>query len=705
MREIRAGVLCALMAALGLGQTAPFQVLDGSLPYGTFPDAVGDVDYDGDQDAVCKGFAWINDGHARFTAVPVPSLQFNRVRAVLIDLNADGLLDLLSIDYNGGVRVDLGVPGLAFSGSLFVLPPFAPGTFANNLATGDVDNDGDIDVLIGLQGWNGSNYPPPAAPALWLNDGFGFFTASPAGALPVLALASSSLLLRDLDTDGDLDALFAGDGMMPQIQALLNSGGTFVTAPQWQWPAPTMSVFEIGSFNGDAFPDLIFAGGAPGSTSIITGSATGFAAGGSVSNGLFNDLRTVDVNGDGLDEVVAHAVFGGGLTLHQVSGSPPALGPAIQSWPTSGLLIESARDLDGDGDRDLFAFDTSQSLLLMNQGNGSLLLLPGRTTGDGYLEAALSGDLDGDQDPDIFGFLNASFTIGTAMNDGDGYFVPGPGVPITLPANPWYYSLFAFDRDGDGDPDVYAARNTWTANTTAPNDVVFDRTAGTFVQSMTVSGTGDTTVFKAADLDGDGDQDILLGRRTISGNGMTGPMLLLRNLGAAGLAPPVPIGGNHATYDLEVGDFDGNGMLDVFQVNRIPMGADPCVLYLNVGGTYTALTQGFSGYWSAAGDLNADGMADLIVDGQMLFAAGGGAFIPGAPPPSPLYAPATLADLDLDGDLDLFESQGTVMLNGGAGVFGPPISYLPRGRVFATDARRRSTATAIRTPSTAVPSC
>ena len=519
----------------------------------------------------------------------------------------------------------------------------------------------------------------PSQANLWLNNGAATFTAAPPGSVPATPLSGPFIALRDLDADGDLDAVFAGAAMMPEIQVLLNSGGTFATAPQWQWPAPTMSAFEIGSFNGDAFPDLIFSGGAPGSTSIITGSATGFAAGGSAVNGLFNYLRTVDVNGDGIDEVVAH---GGGLTLHQVSGSPPALGPAIQSWPTSELLIGSVHDLDADGDRDLFAIDAFQPLLLMNQGNGSLLRLPGRTTGFGYLGTALTGDLDGDQDPDIFGFLNAGFTIGTAMNDGDGYFVPGPGVPITLPAtSPYYYSLFAFDRDGDGDPDVYAARNNLTAFTTAPYDVVFDRTAGTFVQSMTVSGTGDTAVFKAADLDGDGDQDILLGRRhaTTISNGMTGPMLLLRNLGAAGLAPPVPIGGSHSTYDLEVADFDGNGMLDVFQVNRIPMGADPCVLYLNVGGTYTALTQGFSGYWSAAGDLNADGMADLIVDGQMLFASGGGNFIPGAPLPSPIYAPATLADLDLDGDLDLFESQGTVMLNGGGGVFGPPISYRPRG--------------------------
>lgn len=49
---------------------------------------------------------------------------------------------------------------------------------------------------------------------------------------------------------------------------------------------------------------------------------------------------------------------------------------------------------------------------------------------------------------------------------------------------------------------------------------------------------------------------------------------------------------------------------------------------------------------------------------------------PSSPSPSP--APGQLTDLDNDGDLDLVEAPGTVMMNLGAGFFGPPESVLFR---------------------------
>ena len=109
-------------------------------------------------------------------------------------------------------------------------------------------------------------------------------------------------------------------------------------------------------------------------------------------------------------------------------------------------------------------------------------------------------------------------------------------------------------------------------------------------------------------------------------------MQLLRNLGPAGFAAPVPVGVFHFTFDLDLGDFDGNGTVDVFQTNTNAYNGapDPCVTYLSSGtGAFTAVPQTFSGYYTAAGDLNSDGMADLVVDSQVYFAAGGGSFTAG----------------------------------------------------------------------------
>jgi len=161
-------------------------------------------------------------------------------------------------------------------------------------------------------------------------------------------------------------------------------------------------------------------------------------------------------------------------------------------------------------------------------------------------------------------------------------------------------------------------------------------------------------------------------------------MSFITNLGPAGFAAPVAVGNPSFAYDLDVADFDGNGLLDVFQTNATNPsgtgGATLSVLYLNSGnGTFVPVIQpGIIGHFTAAGDLNGDAMPDLVIDGQVRFNAGGGTFVAGPALPSTLIAPASLVDVDLDGDLDLVETPATIMFNTGGGVFGLLQAYRPR---------------------------
>jgi len=154
-----------------------------------------DWDGDGDVDLYVASHLFLNDGRARFTdvreAVGLPEL-FDE-GAAFVDYDEDGDLDLYvrgldtgHLFRNGGgrfveVTAEAGIP-----------PPLGVGW---GDSWGDVDNDGDLDLLYSMSLHN------PAV--LLLNRGDGTFAADPA--FDALALPVDNSAWGDLDGDGDLD--------------------------------------------------------------------------------------------------------------------------------------------------------------------------------------------------------------------------------------------------------------------------------------------------------------------------------------------------------------------------------------------------------------------------------------------------------------------------------------------------------------------
>lgn len=230
----------------------------------------GDVDGDGDNDVIQFGksgsessdpyFAslYLNDGTGNFIQDVNQTFDpFKFINLHFIDLEGDGDLDVISFgsDENNVPQVAVYKNDGSGNYSIFSNSNIDAQT-ADEISVGDIDNDGDPDVLIlGL----GENFEPKTR--LLINDGSGQFTALLNTPFP--DLFSGSNAFADLDDDNDLDIVLIGSQMggLPNINAYVfeNLGdNTFVFADSLV--GEYIARNTIADFNGDAKNDIIIQG-------------------------------------------------------------------------------------------------------------------------------------------------------------------------------------------------------------------------------------------------------------------------------------------------------------------------------------------------------------------------------------------------------------------------------------------------------------
>jgi Bacterial Ig-like domain (group 3)/PASTA domain/FG-GAP-like repeat len=550
----------------------------------------------------------------------------------------------------------------------------------------DLNHDGFIDAIA-------AGLKDPAtnqtAVGIFLSKGDGTFQPAIYYDLPVTA--NAAFIIDDLNGDGVPDILVPTtqtDGST-QLTALIGKGdGSFTFGPTTaitytNFTFTLAQTIATGDFNGDGKVDVMTNDGVlhlgRGDGSFLSGTqalpvnynTAAFAVGDFNNDGKLDIAQLSDGNNNPSGTVAVFLGHGDGSFT---------LGAAYDAVPYGANMV--ATDLDGDGNLDL---------VVGRESNGCFGAAGGGLSGYGWIYQVLMGHGDGT----LNGAPVALVTAATGRS--------GMSNLTDFPATHWS-ALADFNNDGRLDlltPGTSTNSSRTTANGLAVSPGLGD---GSFGAAAFSAANITPVAVTAADLNGDGNTDAVA-----VGSSPTGTFVaVLFGNGADTMSGeqdyPLPQGAG-TPMGVVTGDFNGDGLLDI-AVSLVGSGAcgQSCtsgvyVLYGQTGHTFGAptLVDGSTRPLLAAGNLNGDARADLIVADEGLI-TGNGVQQPGTihiylgnangtftassvAVPTLIFSDIALADLNNDGKLDIIlgatdqntTTQVDVLLGNGVGGFGAVI--------------------------------
>jgi hypothetical protein len=454
----------------------------------------------------------------------------------------------------------------------------------------------------------------------------------------------ASMVTADLDGDGHPD--IAEIGFDGTVAALLNNDHGGFHLPKAFYVAGTQpESIQVGDLNGDGKPDIVVADGTGNAIVVLIGRG----------NGSF----------------VAQTAS------EQAQGKGTAAPSYATGTAPTGLALA---DVNGDGKLDAVTTNFTDGTLsvLLGKGDGTFGTATTITVGASPTAVA-AADFDGDGKPDLLVANSADGTLSYLKGRGDGSFAAQVTMRINpAPARPTVQALVVADFNHDGKLDVVATTTDPNADTVAYLPGNGD---GTFRLGHTLTTGLATRFIQAADVDGDGNLDLVAGSST------NGTLRVLRGTGTGkfdtGVDYPAPgINGAFTSQAFDLADVDGDGKPDILAINSAASIIQ--VLYNDGSGGFHLKGSYATGHVPsgvASGDLDGDGHQDVVevdaADGTLGVRLGAG---DGTLGPLTTYTVGShpqrvlLADLDGDGKLDaatVNNGDGTVsvLMGNGDGTF------------------------------------
>jgi hypothetical protein len=369
------------------------------------------------------------------------------------DWNVDGEFDsadLLAAFQDGGYE---GGKGPEFSARQ-TIAPLAANMGVDSLATGDIDGDGDLDIIVAINDSQNLNF----GTIWWFENVDSRGSFGPGRRVTTLGGRPSSLRVGDVDGDADADLLISS-----------------IDNDRIAW-------FENTNGKGDFGPQRIIS------------TAADFAL----------DANFGDLDGDGDLDVMSASLFDKTIAWYQNVDGRGTFGNTrtiMVANPMAYTAAVQSADVDGDGDQDVLS--AHDRYLAWNEnldGRGSFArarIIANTAFG---LLAVNTADIDKDGDLDVLSISTTTNSVFWIENqDGKGNF--GPLNTISTQAND-PRTVEAADFDNDGDLDVISASFdgplAWYENTNG---------LGVFGSAQVIDIDARSGSVAIGDIDGDGDID------------------------------------------------------------------------------------------------------------------------------------------------------------------------------------------------------